>query len=113
MRALLLATILATASVQPAMAQADEATIIEIIRDRAAAHGQSAEALIRVARCESRLDPNAVGDSGHSVGLFQVHDRGLLSLWRQWGYGSRTDPWEAADFTARAWAAGLRRHWSC
>ncbi len=25
---------------------------------------------------ESRLDPNAVGDGGHSIGLFQLHDGG-------------------------------------
>jgi hypothetical protein len=94
-------------------AQADEAAIVAIIWERAAAHGQSGAAMERIARCESRLNPNAVGDRGQSHGLFQIHNAGLLSLFRQWGYDDRTDPWQASDFTARALAAGLRRHWNC
>jgi soluble lytic murein transglycosylase-like protein len=57
---------------------------------------------------ESGGRPDAVGDSGHSVGLFQLHDMG-------YGHGmgdSRFDPEANADRAARglaeAWQAGER-----
>lgn len=96
----------------------DAAAIIAIIHDRAAAYGQSGAAMQRLAMCESRMDPNAQGDRNRqgvpqSIGLFQIHNAGLFALFRQWGYDDRADPWQAADFTARALAAGLRHHWHC
>lgn len=61
---------------------------------------------------ESGGDPGAIGDSGHSVGLFQLHDRG-------YGYGMgdrRFDPETNADRAARglgeAWQAGQRAGYS-
>jgi soluble lytic murein transglycosylase-like protein len=57
---------------------------------------------------ESGGNPDAIGDSGHSVGLFQLHDRG-------YGYGmgdARFDPEinaeRAAQGLAEAWHAGQR-----
>lgn len=57
---------------------------------------------------ESGGRPDAVGDSGHSVGLFQLHDQG-------YGHGmgdARYDPETNADRAARglaeAWHAGER-----
>jgi len=57
---------------------------------------------------ESGGRPDAVGDSGHSVGLFQLHDQG-------YGHGmgdARFDPEINADRGARglaeAWHAGVR-----
>lgn len=96
----------------PATAHAQEG-MVTLIQERAAAHGVSGDLMVRIARCESRLNPQAVGDSGHSHGLFQIHDRGLFSLFRSWGYSDRMNAWESADFTARAIAAGLRSHWRC
>ncbi len=57
---------------------------------------------------ESGGRPDAVGDSGHSVGLFQLHDQGYGA-----GMGdSRFDPEANADRAARglaeAWHAGER-----
>lgn len=61
---------------------------------------------------ESGGRPDAVGDSGHSVGLFQLHDMG-------YGHGmgdSRFDPEANADRAARglaeAWQAGERAGFS-
>lgn len=58
---------------------------------------------------ESGGDPNAIGDNGHSVGLFQLHDQG-------YGYGMgdlRFDPEANADRAARglaeSWHAVLRQ----
>jgi soluble lytic murein transglycosylase-like protein len=57
---------------------------------------------------ESGGNPDAIGDSGHSVGLFQLHDRG-------YGYGmgdARFDPEtnaeKATQGLAEAWHAGQR-----
>jgi len=50
---------------------------------------------------ESGGDPSAVGDNGHSVGLFQLHDQG-------YGHGmgdARFDPEANADRAARGLAA--------
>jgi len=57
---------------------------------------------------ESGGQPDAVGDGGHSVGLFQLHDQGYGA-----GMGdSRFDPEANADRAARglaeAWHAGER-----
>lgn len=61
---------------------------------------------------ESGGDPGAIGDSGHSVGLFQLHDQG-------YGHGMgdlRFDPEANADRAARglaeAWQAGQRAGYS-
>lgn len=115
MRAVTLALILAALAAEPVHADPadDAAAIIAIIHDRAAAYGQSGAAMQRLAMCESRLNPNAVGDRGQSIGLFQIHNAGLFALFRQWGYDDRTDPYQASEFTARALAAGLRSHWHC
>jgi hypothetical protein len=86
--------------------------VVAVIEDRAAAHGVSGSYLVRVARCESNLDPRAVGAAGEQ-GLFQLHARGLRPLFFQWGYADPFNAWESADFAARAFAAGLSRHWSC
>jgi soluble lytic murein transglycosylase-like protein len=57
---------------------------------------------------ESGGNPDAIGDNGHSVGLFQLHDRG-------YGYGmgdARFDPEvnaeRATQGLAEAWHAGQR-----
>jgi soluble lytic murein transglycosylase-like protein len=48
-----------------------------------------AEFILALIKAESNGNPRAVGDAGHSVGLFQLHDRGV-------GYGytveQRYDP---------------------
>lgn len=61
---------------------------------------------------ESGGDPGAIGDNGHSVGLFQLHDQG-------YGHGmgdARFDPETNADRAARglseAWQAGQRAGYS-
>ena len=52
---------------------------------------------------ESGGDPNAVGDSGHSVGLFQLHDRGM-------GAGMGDDRYNP-EKNARVGVAGLAGSW--
>jgi hypothetical protein len=86
--------------------------VIETIHERAAAHGQSGPYLVAVARCESRLDPGAVGGQGE-VGLFQLHPRGLLRDFYARGYSDPWSAWQQADYVASAFSRGLAGHWSC
>ncbi len=86
--------------------------IVATIHDRAAAHGVSGARLEAVARCESTLNLYAVGRAGER-GLFQLHPQGLLRTFYAWGYTDPASAWQQSDFTARAFAAGMARHWSC
>jgi hypothetical protein len=95
-----------------APAHADESWVA-VIHEQATAYGVSGEQLVAVARCESRLNAQAVGDRGQSIGLFQLHERGLRPVFFQWGYDDPWSGWQQAAFAARAFAAGLARHWTC
>lgn len=58
----------------------DRAWVADLIIARAMAEGWSekfGQALVVNAWHESRLDPDAIGDNGASVGLFQLHENGL------------------------------------
>lgn len=53
----------------------EQTSVKEKIKDIANSHNfKWPDYLIRLAWCESRFDPNAVGDNGHSRGLFQIHN---------------------------------------
>lgn len=79
-------------------------------------HGVAPYILLGIVRLESGFNPYAVGDYGESVGLIQLHRRGLRNHFYQMGY---TDPYsaeQAADYLA-AVAAGefpgvTLRHWT-
>ena len=45
----------------------------ELIRNYAAVYGVNPDMAVAVAKCESSLNPNAIGDGGHSRGLWQIH----------------------------------------
>lgn len=64
------------------------------------------------------LNPNAVGDHGHSVGIGQIHDQGLFYLYRRWvaenydgDEADRRNPYRSARFIDYALTQGLRSHW--
>lgn len=110
LRGLLLGALLLL-SVAPVHADPAEDTAA-MVRERAAAHGVSGAWLEAVGRCESSLNVSAHGAAGE-IGLFQLWPSGLLPLFYAWGYSDPWNGWEQADFTARAFAAGLHRQWSC
>jgi hypothetical protein len=60
---------------------------------------------IATAEQESGLNPNAVGDSGHSVGLFQLHDQGEGAGMGDTRYDPRTNAAKALDVMAQTFAA--------
>lgn len=57
---------------------------------------------------ESGGRPDAVGDSGHSVGLFQLHDRGYGAGMGDSRFDPETNADRAAKGLAEAWHAGER-----
>ena len=62
-------------------------------------YGQSKRAMIRVARCESNLNPCAVNPSDPFYGLFRF----LKSTWRSTPYGDHDINDPKAQALAAAW----------
>jgi uncharacterized protein YraI len=87
-----------------------EQQIIKIIYAAADQYGQSRQDMLRVARCESNLDPYAVNPSG-SYGLFQF----IRSTWKSTPYGSADifDPKANAGAAAWMWSEGRKSEWVC
>lgn len=88
-----------------------EQEILNFIAKAADEYGQPENAMVRVARCESVLDPCAVNHSGPYYGLFQF----LKSTWKTTPYGDRDifDPEAQSLATAWMWKQGRRNEWVC
>ncbi|MBW3631586.1 MAG: transglycosylase SLT domain-containing protein, partial [Chloroflexi bacterium] len=84
--------------------------IIRIINQAADRYGQSRSDMVRVAECESNLDPYAVNPSG-SYGLFQF----IRSTWKSTPYGNKDifDPQANANAAAWMWSEGRKSEWVC
>ncbi len=84
--------------------------IIEIIYAAADRYGQPRDAMLRVARCESVLDPNAVNPAG-SYGLFQF----VPSTWATTPYANEDifDAYANANAAGWMWSVGRRNEWVC
>jgi uncharacterized protein YraI len=84
--------------------------IVRIIYAAADRYGQSRSDMLRVAECESNLDPFAVNPSG-SYGLFQF----IRSTWRSTPYGNKDifDPEANANAAAWMWSEGRKSEWVC
>jgi uncharacterized protein YraI len=88
-----------------------EDEIIQIIYAAADRYGQPREDMLRVARCESVLDPTAVNASSNASGLFQF----LPSTWATTPYADQDifDPVANANAAGWMWAEGRRNEWTC
>lgn len=88
-----------------------EEEIIQIIYAAADKYGQPREDMLRVARCESNLNPNAVNASSNASGLFQF----LPSTWETTPYADQDifDPVANAEAAAWMWDNGRRNEWVC
>jgi uncharacterized protein YraI len=95
----------------PGGASYSEEQIVDIIYEAADNYGQSREAMLRVARCESSLDPNAVGGGGAYHGLFQF----VPSTFASTPYGEYDiyDPWANANAAGWMWSEGQKSSWVC
>lgn len=101
--------------------QPQTTNVEQIVRDAARKHGISEDYLVRIAKCESSLNPNAVnyGYSENSrdypSGLFQH----LTNYWAaravKYGYGGASvfDPIANANVTAAMMADGASNLWEC
>jgi uncharacterized protein YraI len=88
-----------------------EQQIVDIIYEAADNYGQSRDAMLRVARCESGLNPNAVGGGGAWHGLYQF----VPSTFAGTPYGQYDiyDPWANANAAGWMWAEGKKSSWVC
>ncbi len=88
-----------------------EQEILNFISAAAKKYRQSENAMVRVARCESGLNPCALNPSGPYYGLFQF----LKSTWKTTPYGDRDiyDPEAQALAAAWMWAEGRKNEWAC
>ena len=88
-----------------------EREIERIITRAAKKYRQSPRAMLRVARCESTLDPCAYNSSGPYYGLFQF----LKGTFAGTKYGGRDiwDPEANALAAAWMWARGEKNQWAC
>ena len=88
-----------------------EKEILRYIRRAARKYGQSKRAMIRVARCESNLNPCALNSSGPYYGLYQY----LKSTWETTPYHNQNiyDPKAQALATGWMWKQGRKNEWAC
>lgn len=85
--------------------------IIQIIYAAADEYDQPRADMLRVAQCESVLDPNAVNASSGASGLFQF----MPGTWAMTPYANESifDPVASAKATGWMWQNGMRNHWVC
>ena len=88
-----------------------EEEILRYIKRAARKYKQSEQAMIRVARCESGLDPCALNRRDPYYGLFQF----LKSTWKDTPYGDRNiyDPKAQALATGWMWKHKRKDEWTC
>lgn len=85
--------------------------IIQIIYAAADKYGQPRADMLRVAQCESVLDPNAVNSSSGASGLFQF----MPSTFAFTPFADQDifDPVVSANAAGWMWDNGMRNHWVC
>lgn len=88
-----------------------EREVERFIERAAKRYNQSEKAMLRVARCESNLDPCAVNRSGPYYGLYQF----LESTWKTTPYKRDDifDPKAQALAAAWMWKQGRKNEWAC
>lgn len=87
--------------------------IIQIIYNAADRWGQPRADMLRVARCESNLDPRAVNSSSGASGLFQFMPSTFAFTPNGKAGQNIFDPVASADAAGWMWANGMRNHWAC
>ncbi|MCX6785952.1 MAG: transglycosylase SLT domain-containing protein [Candidatus Komeilibacteria bacterium] len=103
-----LAQKVAAQEAMPEIINLNELTVWDRIRLVAKQENFDAEKLLRLAWCESRFDPKAVGDGGSSLGLFQINQEfwpGTAKI--------AMDVEESATWTINKLKAGQAYLWAC
>jgi len=99
--------------VEPGPKNTRDAQMISIIYQAADKWGQSRTDMLRVARCESFLDPNIVNPASGTSGLFQFRPSTFAFTPNGKRGENIFDPWSNADAAGWMWANGMRHHWAC
>jgi hypothetical protein len=96
---------------QRCRARDSENEILRYIAEAATEYGQSERAMVRVAGCESTLNPCALNSDGPYYGLYQF----LKSTWQSTPYGDRDifDPQAQALAAGWMWQQGRKNEWAC
>lgn len=94
---------------RPVYVPVDKEAIAAIIRAAAARYGADPNQLLRVAMCESGLNPNSYNARSGASGLFQFkpatfYGHGGHNLW---------DPVDQANIAAKMFSQGLYYEWAC
>lgn len=84
-------------------------SIQAIIQAAANAHGVSYPWMLKIAQCESGLNPHAYNPAGPYYGLFQF----LMSTFRANGGTDIWDPTQQANVAANMLAHGQAHQWGC
>lgn len=87
--------------------------IVQIIYAAADKWGQPRADMLRVARCESNLDPRAVNSRSGASGLFQFMPSTFAFTPNGKAGQNIFDPYASADAAGWMWANGMRNHWAC
>lgn len=90
----------------------------QIVRLAARKYGLNEEHFLRIAMCESTMNPAAVNydyyENGHPSGLFQHLSGYYPARAAKAGYGADVfDAYSNANTTASMWAGGLSYLWEC
>ena len=88
---------------------ADPNSVIGIIEAAAARWGVSGSWMVKIARCESGLRPNAYNPRGPYIGLFQF----LQSTFTHNGGTNISDAADQSNIAAKMLANGQAHQWSC
>jgi len=97
----------------PAPGAGQGGDMVQIIYAAADKWGQPRADMLRVARCESNLDPRAVNTSSGASGLFQFMPSTFAFTPNGKAGQNIFDPYASADATGWMWANGMRNHWAC
>lgn len=80
-----------------------------MLQDSALVYGVSLLALTNTLQCESKLNPHAIGDHGHSYGIAQIHMPSHPNITKT----QALDPAFAIDWTAKQFSEGKSSMWTC
>ena len=84
-------------------------SINDLITEYASRYGVSEKVVHKVINCESRYNPNAVGDGGKSYGLVQIHLPSHPNITK----AQALDSEYAINFLAKNLAKGNGKIWTC
>jgi uncharacterized protein YraI len=99
--------------VDPGPRNAQEAEMYAIIYEMADKWGQSRADMLRVAKCESLLDPRAINASSGASGLFQFMPSTFAFTPNGKAGEDIFNARSNADAAGWMWANGMRHHWQC